>query len=159
VGWFQRNRIPAPDPGEIDAVVAVDVALAANLVGDRAEQHRAVTSSLIATKRWEAVRGFELTPAMVITVAANAAIPVLDLDLWLYRNVHWIVLRPSTVPSGGLRSGPSPGVVSDEPIEATGQAMAASGPISIAWDTALADSRSPGVAETSSSTSSPTSWT
>ncbi|MGB5759186.1 MAG: M90 family metallopeptidase [Acidimicrobiales bacterium] len=142
MAWFHRRR-PPPDPDEIEAVINREVVLARNLDADWSERHRAITAVLITSKRWEPVGGLELTTPMIVTIAANAAIPVLALDLWLYRNVGSIIVRPSAARSSGVRAGPTAGVVTDDEISTIGQTMPHSGPLSIAWDAARSDSRNP----------------
>jgi MtfA peptidase len=99
---------------------------------------------LIRTKRWEAVGDVDLTDEVLITLAANAAVPVLGLDLQVYRGVQSIIIQPTTDISSGTRAGRATGVVSDGPMAVIGQATPGTGPLSIAWDAALADSRNPG---------------
>ena len=98
---------------------------------------------MLRTKRWEAVVGSELTDEILVTLAANAAIPVLSFDLWPYRQVKSIIVRPTASISGGLRAGPVAGTFTDEPVGIIGEASPHSGPVSISWDAALADSRRP----------------
>ena len=74
--------------------------------GERLFEH---VDELLRSKRWEAISGYELTDEMLVTVAANAAIPVLSFDTWPYRQVKSIIIRPSAVVSSGVRSGPVAG--------------------------------------------------
>ncbi len=124
-------------------MVGADVALAARLDPAERADHHALTIELIESKRWEAVGGLDLTTAVMVTVAANAVIPVLALDLSLYRNVAAIIVRPTTARSAGRRAGPVPGVISDHAISVIGQATPNRGPLSISWRAALANSRHP----------------
>lgn len=80
---------------------------------------------------------------MAVTIAANAATPILDLDLSLYRNVRSIIARPTAVTSTKKRAGPVPGVATDGPMSTIGEAAPHSRPMSISWDAALSDSRRP----------------
>ncbi len=139
--WFRRR--PQLDADEVDAVVDADVTLAARLDAGERDRHRDLTVALVESKRWEAVAGMELTDAVMVTIAANAAIPVLGLDLALYRNVASIIVRPTAARSRGRRAGPVHGVVSEHPMSTIGQAAPHSGPLSITWPAALRGSRYP----------------
>lgn len=97
----------------------------------------------MADKRWEAAAGFSLTDQMIVTVAANATIPILGLGLFVYRQVNSIILHPTATITSGRRSGPTAGVVSDAEVHIVGLASPNSGPVSLSWDTALSGSRSP----------------
>jgi len=141
--WTDDDQRAEPERAQIEAIIDRDVALAAGL--DKANRQRMaeVSSVLISTKRWEAVGGISLSDDIVVTVAANAAVPVLALDLRIYRGVQSIIIRPTTNISTGHRAGRAAGLLSDEPMAVIGQATPGTGPLSIAWDAALADSRSP----------------
>ena len=141
--WAHHRNRPEPSPDEVEQIIDSDVALAGRLDPGLRPRHREMTSALIASKHWEAVGDLELTVPIIVTVAANATIAVLGLDLSLYRHVHSIIVRPSAATSTGRRSGPVPGVISDTPMSTIGQAMPQSGPVAIAWDAALADSKNP----------------
>ena len=141
--WRRQSSDSTPDEGTIEAIVDANVGIAARFgrpLRDRLLEH---VDELLRTKRWEAVGGSELTDEVVVTVAANAAIPVLSFDLWPYRQVRSIIIRPTTSISGGLRAGPVAGTFTDQPVGIIGEASPHSGPVSISWDAALADSRRP----------------
>jgi Mlc titration factor MtfA (ptsG expression regulator) len=98
--------------------------------------------ALVAEKRWEAAKGFELTDEVVVVIAAQAALLALGLPDDVYRGVGSIVVHPTTMVRQGPHSQVS-GLVSDAPMALLGQAVY-DGPVVIAWDTALREARHPG---------------
>ncbi len=112
------------------------------LDGDERERLERLTLGLVATKRWEAARGFELTDEIVVTVAGLAALLVLGLPDDSYRDVQAIVVHPTTLVLTGERS-QVPGLVSDGPMPILGQASQ-TGPVVIVWDAVLDEVRRPG---------------
>ena len=99
---------------------------------------------LLADKGWEAARGSTLTDEMCTVIAAQAALMILGLDLDAYRDVRAIIVHPTTVTSRAPRSGPVPGVVTEEPVDLLGEAHQQRGPVVLAWDAASDDARHPG---------------
>lgn len=140
--WPLSHRIGSIAPGRVGSIVEDNVALAGGLNDDQRDRLLELTAAIVNSKRWEATGSMELTDEILVTVSANAAIPILELDLWVYRHVHWIVIHPSTTVSTAIRSGPTRGVVSDGQASIIGQAAPNTGPISISWDSALSESRS-----------------
>lgn len=141
--WFKRNRRADLEPEQVREFIDRNVALAGQLDPELRVRHTALTEELIEEKQWEAAAGFELSPEMVVTIAANAAIPILGLDPRVYRMVNSVILHPSTTTSHGLRAGPGASTVSDDEIAVIGLATPNAGPMTLSWDAALADSRDP----------------
>ncbi len=140
--WGRRRR-ELPDHDEVEAIIDAGVTLAATLsTAERSGLH-ALVLELLSSKRWEAVGAIELTDEVLVTVAANAALPILELGSGVYRNVASILVQPGTRLSHGVRAGPSVGVVSDEPMPVVGEATPNQGPISVSWAQARADSLHP----------------
>jgi MtfA peptidase len=100
-------------------------------------------AQLVALKRWEAARGFEITYEIQVVIAAQAALLILGLDFDHYRDVGSIIVHPSTMTVRGPRAGPASGVVTDGPMPILGQAHGRRGPVLIAWDAVRADARHP----------------
>lgn len=94
---------------------------------------------LLRRKHWEASGGFALTPAMVVTIATQAGVQVLGLDVGEYREVSAIVVYPTTMQSAGVRAGPVAGTVTDGVIPVLGEAHERRGPVLLAWDQVKAD--------------------
>ncbi len=143
MNWRRTREDRLPSADEMARFVASNVPLAAGLDDAARAHHLDLTSTLVETKRWEPVAGLELNDEIRVTIAANAAIPVLGLDLGVYRTVQAIIVRPSTAISHGLRAGRADGTVADGPMPVIGQASAHSGPLVLSWDAVLAESRRP----------------
>ncbi len=141
--WRGRPSTDDPDLALIETTIDERVALAALLEPSQRHHLCELTGLLVRTKRWEAARGFELDPEMVVTIAANAAIPVLALDPAIYRGVRSVIVQPSTTRSTGRRAGPAVGVFDDTQTSIIGEASPHAGPVSIAWDAARHDSLHP----------------
>ena len=141
--WRRKRELKGPDDSAVRTLITTNVALGAALPPSETDRLVDLTSYLIADKRWEPIGDLALTDVILVTVAANAAIPILNLGPEAYRNVRSILLHGTTRTSTGLRAGPSTGVVTDAPIRTVGQASPNAGPISITWPVALAESRSP----------------
>ena len=141
--WRRSSTDSTPDEAVIEEIVTANVGIAARFGPALRERLFAHIDELLRTKRWEAIAGTELTDEILVTLAANAAIPVLSFDLWPYRQVRSIIVRPTASMSGGLRAGPVAGTFTDQPVSIIGEASPHSGPVSISWDAALADSRRP----------------
>lgn len=141
--WRRSSTDSTPDEAAIEGIVDANVGIAARFGPSLRERLFEHVDELLRTKRWEGVAGIELTDEVLVTLAANAAIPLLSFDLWPYRQVKSIIVRPRASMSGGLRAGPVAGTYTDEPMGVIGEASPHSGPISISWNAALADSRRP----------------
>jgi Mlc titration factor MtfA (ptsG expression regulator) len=144
--WRRSSSDPFIDEATVDTIINANVAIAARFGAEQRATLLTHTYDLVRSKRWEAVAGFELTDEMLVTIAANAAIPILSFDTWPYRQVKSIIVRPSATVSTGVRAGPVAGTLVDTPVGIIGEASPHSGPVSISWDAALADSRRPAFA-------------
>lgn len=104
---------------------------------------RDVAEHLVATKRWEAAAGFDLTDQVRVVIAAQAALPVAGLaaDVRRYPNVRSIIVHADAIP-GGEREGPIPGTFVDEPVDgSSGEAGHDDEPITLAWSDVTWDLR------------------
>ncbi len=126
----------------IEAAIRRNVALARALPADLVARLHELTDELVHTFAWEGT-GIELTDEMKATIAANAAFPILGHDTFPYRQVRAVIIRPRSTRSGGLRSGPAHGTVTDRPMMVTGEAASRSGPVAVSWDSAVYESRHP----------------
>jgi len=141
--WRRSSTDSLPDESAIEKIIAANVRIAVRFGPELRQRLFAHVEELLRTKRWEAVAGSHLTNEILVTLAANAAIPVLSFDLWPYRQVKSIIVRPTASVSGGVRAGPVAGTYTDQPVDIIGEASPHSGPVSISWNAALADSRHP----------------
>lgn len=136
-----RRRKTLPDGWE--SIAAAAVAHWPLLDDDDRTRMGELMTRLVARKRWESARGFDLTDEIRVVVAAQASLLILGLDLDCYRDVTSIIVHPTTMVLRGPRAGPAPGVVSDAPLPILGQAHDRRGPVIVAWDAARADARHP----------------
>lgn len=101
-----------------------------------------LTKVFLATKRWEAANGFEITETMQVLIAAQACLLVLELEGDPYRGVSTILVHPTTVVLEGQRNTGTSGLVSSDPYPILGQAQFG-GPTVLAWDTVWYEARHP----------------
>ncbi len=141
--WRRTPSGSTIDDNAIEAIIDTNVAIAARFGPELRERLLVHTQELLDTKRWEAAARFELTDEVQVTIAANAAIPILAFDSWPYRQVKSIIVHPSATVSSGLRSGPVAGTYTDHPMGIIGEASPNGGPVSLSWSAALNDSRRP----------------
>lgn len=139
--WPRRNNQQVGADAIADAVRR-NVALAQRLSPDEHTRLLELTAELIDGISWEGV-GIEVTDEIKATIAANAVFPVLAHDLYPYRTVRAVIVRPRATRSSGLRSGPAPGTVTDRPMVVDGEASARSGPLALSWNSVVYDSRHP----------------
>jgi Mlc titration factor MtfA (ptsG expression regulator) len=125
-------------------IVETHVAVWHVLDGDERELLEAHSDWLLRHKHWEAAQGFELSDAITVTIAAQAALLVLRLGVDEYREVGAIVVYPSAMQSRGVRAGPVRGTVSDGVLPVLGEAHGRRGPVLLAWDQAREAARAPG---------------
>ena len=111
--------------------------------GER-EQLAETTDWLLRHKHWEAAQGFALTDEITVTIATQAALLVLGLDVADYRKVGAIIVYPTTMRSRGVYAGPVPGTVTDTDMPVLGEAHDGRGPVLLAWDQAEEAARHPG---------------
>jgi Mlc titration factor MtfA (ptsG expression regulator) len=104
---------------------------------DRARflQHAA---RLVQRTNWEAARGFEVTDAIVDSIAAHAALLVAGFEPRTepFRDVTSVIVHAGTFVTYDTVPGPARGVVSDAPRYLAGQAGHGRGPIVLDWRTA-----------------------
>jgi MtfA peptidase len=123
-------------------IVERRVQMWSRLTTDERQRLEAIALDLIADKDWEAARGFDLTDEIIVTIAAQAALLVLELPADSYRNVGTILVQPSAVRLDRAHR-VSTGVMSDDRTYIDGQAVFG-GPVMIAWDAARFEARHPG---------------
>jgi Mlc titration factor MtfA (ptsG expression regulator) len=99
---------------------------------------------LLRRKHWEAAGGFALDDMIRVTVAVQAALLVIGLDVDEYREVSAIIVYPSAMQSRGVYAGPVAGTVTDGVVPVLGEAHDRRGPVLLAWDEALHAAQHPG---------------
>lgn len=95
----------------------------------------------MAAWHWEAAKGFDLTDDMMMLIAAEASLLVLERPPGGLVSVHAVVVHPSTMMLGGTHSQVA-GVASDDPVAIIGQASF-NGPVLVAWDAAKSSAHHP----------------
>lgn len=99
---------------------------------------------LLRHKHWEAAHGFELTDVITVTIAMQAALIVLGLDVGELREVSAVIVYPTAMRSRGVHAGPVAGTVVDGAVPILGEAHERRGPVLVAWDQAESAARLPG---------------
>lgn len=131
---FRRHGLPQDGR----ALVAEHLAVWPLLLAEEQQHLMNDTDQLLASKTWEAARGFTLDDTVRVVVAAQAALLVLGLSLDHYRGVSGIIIHPTTLHTRGERPGPSAGTVSADRLAVVGLAQGGRGPVVLAWDQVLA---------------------
>ena len=93
---------------------------------------------LVHRINWEAARGFEVTDAIVDSIAAHAALLAAGFEPRTepFRDVTSVIVHAGTIVTQEAVPGPARGVVSDGPRYLAGQAGHGRGPIVLDWRTA-----------------------
>ena len=104
----------------------------------------AASDWLLRHKHWEAAHGFTLVDEITVTIAAQAALLVLGLNVDEYREVSAVIVYPTAMQSRGVYAGPVPGTVTDGVVPVLGEAHDRRGPVLLAWDEAENAARNPG---------------
>lgn len=137
---FRRRPAATPTPDWARAA-ATGVAAWEWLDDELRERLIFDTATLAGRLRWEAANGFDLTNDMRATIAAHAALLTLELGLDCYDRVPSIIVHPTVFERAGEYE-IGGGIVSDDVVDLTGEANP-DGPVIIAWDAALRESRDP----------------
>jgi MtfA peptidase len=137
-----RRRRGLPD--DWAAIVEANVAVWQVLTDNERAALEASSDWLLRHKHWEAAHEFALTDEITVTIAAQAALLVLGLDVDEFREVGAIIVYPTAMQSRGVRAGPVRGTVSDGVVPVLGEAHDQRGPVLLAWDQARDASRHPG---------------
>ncbi len=105
---------------------------------DPTEQARLaeIADHLVAGKRWEAAKGFALTDEIIVTIAVQAGVLVLGLDIGYFGKVTSIIVHPKTFAIPGPRATSIAGMIDDGARPLLGEAHHDRGPILLAWDEA-----------------------
>ena len=138
----RREAIEQPFPDEWRQMLSRQWQLWDVLPGDLRNELEDLTKAFVAERRWEAARGFELTEAMQVLIAAQACLLILELDEDYFRHVGVIIVHPTTVVLQGPRTTDNSGMVTDGPQPILGQATDR-GPVVLAWDAVSFDARHP----------------
>lgn len=132
---------PLPDPSDLALTSAAGVAATGWLNDEHRDRLAVFAQALLDEFEWEAANGFELTDEIRGTIAAHAALLVLELGLECYDDVSSVIVHPTSFETHGEWS-MGGGVVSNTPLGLDGEANH-HGPILIAWDAARREARHP----------------
>ena len=146
LGWLTARRrrriLKAPFPRHWDDIIEANVAIAGRLDPVRRQRLRELVQVFVAEKHWEGCGGFELTDEVIVTIAAQACILILERDFELYKDVDSILVYESTVVTPPRHFGvfEQTRVMHGEGMAIRGEAMLG-GPVVLAWDSVLAGGR------------------
>lgn len=106
------------------------------------ERLKALCEELLARKTFTGAAGFELTDDVAVLIAAQAALPVLNLTLDLYDDMAGIIVYPSAfmIPQSEMDEA---GIVHEWHEPASGEAVHAGGAVVLSWEDAQ-ESEAPG---------------
>lgn len=106
------------------------------------ERLKSLCEELLARKTFTGAAGFELTDEVAVLIAAQAALPVLNLTLDLYDDMAGIIVYPSAfmIPQSEMDEA---GIVHEWQEPASGEAVHAGGAVILSWEDAQ-ESDAPG---------------
>lgn len=140
---FWRKRAADALPEDWEDRVAVRAPAWWDVPVDVRTEARDVVEHLMASKRWEAAAGFDLTDEVRLVIASQAALLVAGLDpsARSFANVRSIIVHADPI-AGGEREGPVDGTFVDDPDEwSSGEAGHDDDPITLAWSDVVWDLR------------------
>ena len=148
MNWFRRRRhrrlTTGPFPASWAAIVDRNVPHQADLNEDEQCRLRDFIRIFVAEKTWEGCGGLVLDDEIRVTIAAQAGLMVLGLPHEFYRNVHSILVYPSTVvtPERTMGVFERPQIQSASGIPILGEAHLR-GPVLLVWDAVKQSARHP----------------
>jgi Mlc titration factor MtfA (ptsG expression regulator) len=147
--WLKKRRrrkiLTEPFPPAWLEILHSNVAHYQALMEEEQAELRDDLRIFIAEREWEGCGGLVMTDEIKVTVAAQACLLVLALDLDLYRKVQTILVYPSAYrvpPEIGINEAPR--LVEEK--ELLGEARYR-GPVCLSWDEVLEGGRHPGKGE------------
>ncbi|HYD97710.1 MAG TPA: M90 family metallopeptidase [Noviherbaspirillum sp.] len=137
---FTRDKPQIPEPLWQDCLERLPF-LDRLDAGER-QRLKLLCEDLLARKTFTGAAGFELTDEVAVLIAAQAALPVLNLTLDLYDDMAGIIVYPSAfvIPQSEMDEA---GVVHEWHEPASGEAVHAGGAVVLSWEDAQ-ESNAPG---------------
>ena len=138
---FRRGRRRLPDDWQ--RIAAAHLTDWPYLAPEEQEWMRQAIAELLATRRWEAARGFELTTEMCTVIAAQIALVCLGFDdegLDAVDALETVIVHPRTITIHGTHH-EGDGMVSEGPRRMTGEAHDGRGPLLLSWDSVRRETR------------------
>ena len=135
--WFRRRRrrklLATPFPAEWVSFL-VELPFYAGLNADERGRLHDILRVIIAEKDWEGCNGLELTDEIMVVIAAQAALLLLEIEHDHYRRVRSILVYPTAYGENAPRRGQG-GIVGDGQRN-LGEAWYR-GPVILSWDSAV----------------------
>ena len=94
-----------------------------------------ITCVIVDNKIWSGMDGFDVTDEVKVTIAAQAALPLLGIEHQFYRGVDEIIIHPTTYKVSTRNLGPG-GVVVEGKTEVLGTAHSDINIIVLSWQSA-----------------------
>ena len=142
--WFRDRRrrklLAEPFPIRWDAILRHNVWHYPRLSAAEQAKLRDITRILVAEKEWEGCKGLWVNEEMKVTIAAQAALLILNLDHDYYARVPSIVLYPDSFRTPVAEDGWEDDELSDTVL--SGQAVYR-GPVILSWHEVLEEGRDP----------------
>ena len=142
---YRRKKITSiPFPAAWHKIVQQNVAHYCMLQDIERDHLCKLIQVFITEKNWEGAGGLTLTDEIIVTIAAQACLLILNLPHNYYANVESIIVYPSTVVPPRRKIGffETPLAPIDDAHPIIGQAFL-QGPVIIIWDAALHGGRHP----------------
>lgn len=136
----RRKLLDDPFPPWWEAILTRNVGHYPLLSPDEQAAMRDVTRILVAEKNWVGCGGMMITEEVKITVAAQAAIPILAADHEYYGRVQSVLVYPNEFRTPNPEDDYEDDELSDDVI--SGQAWYR-GPVIVSWKEALEEGRDP----------------
>lgn len=136
----RRKQILAePFPDGWRRYLDENVRLYGHLEADEQTRLREIAKVLVREKNWEGCQGLALTEEMPVTIAAQAALLIVNLDHDYYANVESILLYPASYRA--VEYVGSGRIVTEMPVDRLGEAWSGNLPLILSWPEALAGGR------------------
>jgi len=135
---------PVAIPDALWESTLASVPFLARLSGDERDRLRTLAERFLAEKQMGAAVGLELTAEMQVHIAAQACLPILNLDLGWYRGWNSIVVYPAEFLVPRIVTDDA-GVVHEYTEPISGEAWDG-GPVLISWEDAQKSSTDDGTA-------------
>ena len=142
--WLRNRRrvqwLAEPFPPHWEVLLHRNVAHYAHLTAVQQAKLRDDLRVFLHEKRFEGGSGFVVTEEVRVTVAAQAALLILGLDIDFYRRVEAVIVYATTFKTPDPEDLSEDDDLSDTPL--AGQAVYR-GPVILSWDEALTEGRDP----------------
>ena len=132
---FNRRKPEIPEPLWRDCIARLH--FLCRLPPQDLERLKSLCEELLDRKTFTGAAGFELMDEVAVLIAAQAALPVLNLTLDLYDDIAGIIVYPSAfvIPQSEMDEA---GVVHEWHEAVSGEAVHAGGAVVLSWEDAVA---------------------